>query len=507
MNKLKQALFKTQQFNQIIKQNTFLYKRFVLGRYNFLQAFQSLIFIDFKKFLENQSFLERSKNKKKNLLILTKEILLKIFCLIFSFVSACCLLKAKRRILIYSSDNTKNPYKGDFRLEAIYKFLIKNKLSFFEIFHTQLKKQFLLNIIKRKRKAFYLESIDFIYDVYKIFNSFKPEINKEITTLKKKIDQIEVKNINKKEIAFIKYLLLKYLLLIYKFEFKINVLGKMIRLIRPKYVLSLDDPRYYNELIIACQENNVKFYAFQHGHFTKYHVGWLDCGIFNPKNNNIIKPNKLFVQGEYWKSQLLRLGTYFNGEEIEVYSQSGGSIIGSKSNRDKNNRGQKNILILYETDAPKIEVLNYIKDIIKCPDLKVFFKIRPDKNKEEQIEEYKIKKLVQFNKILLCDNLRKIQGGIDLTIGTYSTLLYEMIRHNIPVAIIKTSIDYGEDMLINKLADAIDITNGNVCSQIRKIIKTPWYILNRRKILLLGNKSYKQLDYFLHQIEIQANTS
>jgi len=51
-----------------------------------------------------------------------------------------------------------------------------------------------------------------------------------------------------------------------------------------------------------------------------------------------------------------------------------------------------------------------------------------------------------------CSNLKDGIQKIDAVIGTYSTLLYDVIAFGKPVLIAQTSLDYGEGMVRNDLA-------------------------------------------------------
>ncbi len=200
----------------------------------------------------------------------------------------------------------------------------------------------------------------------------------------------------------------------------------------------------------------------------------------------VVKPEKFFVETNYWKKELLRLGTYFNENEIEVGGNLKKDFEEEKSLFKTDNRKELRVLLSYEIYAPKNELARYIKKFFSCPGVKIIFSVRPDRDLNEQISEYGLEKGLE--NLTITKNLKEVENDIDIVAGTYSTLLYEMIGKRKPVVVLKTSLDHGEGMVINGLVDSLDINESNFCGRLNQIKNLNAEVLDeRRKLLYSGS--------------------
>ena len=472
INYYKDSLLLLNKINEIILNNRNISQMFVYKGYDFWQSYQMLIFQNIKKFIQNKD--HKIITKRINLLIIVKYIILNTLLIFISILSIIIIYITRRKVIVYCSDKISSKYKSDFRIEEIYSTLINNKVGFLEIFHTLLDKNVILNFFARRRFSIYIESIDFIFLLlYKL-----KFIRIHNTTI---INYLNLNNFKENDIKFIRNLFSEYLIKFELSKFRIELLSLFLRFTSIKLLLTIDDVRHYNELILACKINNIETYAFQHGHYTKYHVGWLSCKI---KNYKIITPDKLIVWSNYWKNELLRLGTYFNKDQIVV---GGYKDIIDVNIKNRRKTSQVNILIPYETEAPKDEILANIEEILKYKNINIFFKLRPDIDKKIQLQEYKIND--DFHeRLFIIEDIKIIINKIDIVAGTYSTFLYDMIKYDKKIVIFKTCLDYGDAMVTNGLADYIYINKHNVYESIIKICRTSSNKMKRKREILYGKK-------------------
>ncbi len=109
------------------------------------------------------------------------------------------------------------------------------------------------------------------------------------------------------------------------------------------------------------------------------------------------------------------------------------------------------MLIPYETDAPKLEVRQYIDNFI-AQGKTVYFKLRKDIPKEIQLNQYGFTiENIPSNCIAIVDE-SEVLHKIDAVAGVYSTYLYDMLYLGVPVLILDTSMDYGLGMIAGGLA-------------------------------------------------------
>ena len=471
MSSARYALTELKKFNNFVIDNSRLRDIFVLNDYDFLHIYQALIFFDFKNFYENNKI--NTPPIARGVVNLNFPAAAKIiFAFMVSLLSFVFLILSRRQVLIYSGEKINSLYKGDFRASGLYRHLFENKIRFVEILHTTFGPDFYLNFFKRKRPVIYLESLDIFYKIARKFKKLS-DYDEMIGTINS--DMLVDKQFNRG-------LLVKYLCLINKSKLRIKILKRILSLSAAKIMIGSFSTRYTFELIEAGNLAKIKTFFFQAGALSKYDIGHT---VNKSLKGKIIKPAKFFVESNYWKKELFRLGTYFNESEIEV----GGNIKQDFTPEEaplpqgENNKAI-NILIPYEIFAPKDEILEYIKRFLQCSGTKVIFKLRVDRNHEEQLAEYGLSG-ISGNFVFTT----KTENDFDVAAGTYSTLLYEMIGKGKPVAILKTSLDYGEGMVINGLADELDINDSNFCEKLHKIKNTLSDVLmDRRRHLYEGSR-------------------
>ncbi len=343
------------------------------------------------------------------------------------------LLIYRSTLLLYTPDKFSQKHGCDFRFHAVYEYMKERGIRYVEVFHTLLGREFLRNLIKRKRLALYLECLP-------LFSS-KPEsegygTNYELSVIEPHNREYFVsllKIIDRRSQISLK---------------RIKSLAWLLKFTRIKVLIAIDDVRYTNELIVACRLNGIKTYGFQHGHFTKYHAGWMNYDI--PKDLSVTF-DKLFVWNEYWRKVLLSYSTQYDKNNVEI----GGALrelepIDYKKKRSKTERvSDLSILVPYETFAPKTEVGEYVNRFIELG-IKVFFKLRPDVPYNLQFDQYNIKHKDKVEPVV--DINEGLLAEVDAIAGVYSTFLNEMLFYEKPLLVLDTSLDLGHQLIDDGLA-------------------------------------------------------
>lgn len=474
MSSYKYALGQLEKFNKFIIENLWLRDKFIFEEYNFLQVYQANIFFDtvsFKDKKEAETGEYRFLESNGIFQIRLRQLL----AVVYSFLSYMFLIISRRKVLIYTDDRlTSRAYKCDFRMENLYRFLEEKKIKFFEILHTTYRGDFIKSLFQMRRAAMYLETVDILYKFLQRIGFFHADYSAQINSLNFEIFG--------EEKDFFRQILVKYLCRISQTRFRVHFMELILKPSALETLIAPLDTRNCFELIVAAKLNGIKTYGFQAGSLSKYSVGWLNCY----RGGKLIKPDKVFVESDYWKKELLRLGTYFEEGEIEI----GGNLksdpiflkVGKIPSKNKNG-SELVILMSYEIFASKEEVLEYIKKFLSCPGVRIIFSLRPDRDSEEQIAEYGLKN-ISGNIIFTT----MVKDDFDIVAGTYSTFLYEQINKFKPVLVLKTDFDYGEGMVINGIADELDINGSNFCQKLNQIKNTSVDILaQRRQRLYEGN--------------------
>ncbi len=373
------------------------------------------------------------------------------------------LLIARPRVLIFSVDKMSGISGNDARLDTVYRALKKKNISFIELLHTFPDGDFFRNFKNRDHLVLYSRVIDFIFLFFRARKNDFSSLDGDFKDDNERKTALHLVHTYREEIS--------------RSEMRIKLLTLFLSLSSVECVFTIDDPRNYGELLVACERLKIPVYAVQHGFFSKYHIGWL-------RNSNDIgrvpTPTKLLVWSEYWKQELLRLGTYFKDEQIEV----GGSLV-KDNNVVYGNNVHKDatlgVLFLYENlMVVKKDVKKYMDVCLADSACQVYFKLRPGKTADEQFGEYGLRK-EDIKKIIPVTDIQSVVSSINIVAGTYSSFLYDMIVYEKPVAILKSIVDMGDGMIENGLADLVSFEEGDVLLQMKKLSNTSQEILRKRK--------------------------
>lgn len=373
---------------------------FISDGYDMWASYQMAIFADIKRYTAYP--LEYKKDKKKAF---------SIFRVILLLESILAVLVISPEVLVYTIDKVSSKiHNNDSRIDSLYQVMSRNRVNFLEVVHYVSVNETLNNFFRRKRLVVYLESLFFF---------------------KKRIPKLHVEIPDSPDKDFILHTIEKYHARFYStFYFY-----KLLKHIKPKVFIGIDDVRHTGELLLQLQHAQIPSYFLQHGHFTKYHVGWLD---YTRKLGNIPRADYIIVWNEYWKNELIRLGTYYPQENILI----GGEKVMQAKNSNLKSSSEVSVLIPYETDAPKVEIIEYVKQL-KSEGIKVYLKVRNDIPHAKQIAEYG-------------GDIEATTDVLSVTavLGVYSTFLYDVIGI-LPVGLFKTSMDYGYGMIENGLAGLV----------------------------------------------------
>lgn len=447
----------------------------IFSKYNVWIFFQTRLFFNDLKDVHKR--LDNFTRPNTSLRIKVQDLILAVSGLLSSLVAILVAIVWKKKIMVYSIDRANSSlFDNDARMDPVYKYLKESGVPFIETFHTIFDRAFVQNFFIRKRFAIYVKSIDLLFPLACFLGlAVKND---------PRIGDVDFSAFEPEERGYAKFLLSRYLGSVDLVTFRVRVLAKVLSWIGLEALFTIDNTRDYWELVLACRMNDIPVYAFQHGHFTKYHVGWLFDSSFT---GEIVCPNKLFVWSDFWKKELLRLGTYFPEESIEV----GGFMNPVNTTVPRSNGKEIAVLIPYETGSIKSEVKKYLDKLLWCENTTVFFKVRTDMARTDQLSEYGIHDNYH-RKLVIVSDVKDCILETSIVAGTYSTFLYDMVVYEKPVVILRTSSDFGDGLLENSLADEVNLDN--LCNRIAEISKTPEHILKERKKALFGEEGKLMYD-------------
>lgn len=240
----------------------------------------------------------------------------------------------------------------------------------------------------------------------------------------------------------------------------------LLRLVKPKQLWILDDLRYWHIIIQAARNAKIQVYAFQHGRFYPH----------MPVTDEM--PTQYFVWNDYWRSRLIALSPFFSrhADRIAV----GGRSSVSVPLMFPKPHGHMTVLLPFEASAKPPEIRPYIEKLLAVPDTVVIFKLRPDHSRMAQTAPYDLDGLHAGDRLRVATVLSETElADINVVLGTYTTMLYEMIEIGKPVGILKTSTTQAEDLLDEHLAELVNMSD-DMGMQIRRLLSIPENVLRER---------------------------
>lgn len=464
------ALKKLKAYNRLVLADPVLRAFFVAGDHNYLLGQQDALLLELIAGLESKGASGIAAPKHRGIGLLVR--LEQLVAVLESMLAYGWLILSRKQLLIFSADReTNKEYRCDFRVTNLYRYLYDRRIAYAEVLHTIFGRGFVGALVRRKRPVMYLDAIDVCYQPLRSLGFARyPELDLSAVDLSAAGD-------DRKLFAG---MLKRYARVANRSRFRVQALARLLRLTSVKAVWGPADTRNYNELMAACTALGIVTYGFQSGNLSKYNVGYLDeCA-----EGRLMRPDFFVAENPYWRSELLRLGTYFADKEVLV----GGSVkedytpaLASASEAPQ--QEGLTVLVPYENGAPKDEVLEYLRAITKCPSVgSVVFKFRGDRDLAVQAAQYGLGE--PMPKLALITNLSEI-AHFDIVAGTYSTFLYEMIGKRKPVAMLKSSMDYSEGLVDNRLTDGVALGDA-LCARLAEIAKTPDSVLEDRRERLYG---------------------
>ncbi|HJV32904.1 MAG TPA: hypothetical protein VJ694_02650, partial [Patescibacteria group bacterium] len=432
MDEIGAGLGRLKAFNRMVADHPVLSARLIDGEHDILQWQQGLLFAAFREYGKRPAEALRVAETGGRV---TPGLLL-------SGLVACALTlwtfaRGKRDIVLFSVDKISADGDHDFRIDGLYRHLRARKLRFAEVFHAQLGRASLAYAWSRKRAAVYHEALELAAA------ALGGGAAREAREIAAKLDCLEFEEADR---PFARALAEKLLRAAAAAPRKIRWYRRVLARLAPRAVLSIDDTRYYHELCVAARSLGIPFYAFQHGLFTVSHAGWLDHGYGTSEKKT--RPDRLIVWSDYWKRELLRLGTYFKEDELAV----GGNPKGEPPPAPPPAvAGAFGVLVPYESGAPKEEAGAAIRGFLEDPSVTVFFSVRPDRDAKMQLAEYGLTPSERL--VVVREGLDALLPKIHAVCGVYSTFLYDALAYRRPVVILESSRTTGRAMAENGLAE------------------------------------------------------
>lgn len=317
-------------------------------------------------------------------------------------------------VVIFGMESATACTKRDFRMAVLWDTVFKHSLRALSMLHVVPNRKTAERALRRGLPTLYLEAFDVFF------------------TQTTQAHVVDVAGFTEKEAAFIQDLIPRFLHLSKLIRFRAAVWGRVLKIIGPRRVVLIDDGRHQHSIVWACEQAHISTTLYQHGHYTKYHVGMRAHRV----SGRLLIPNELIVWSDYWKQVFVALNGIVPAHQISVARKAAKVSVVYDS--------QAPILVPFESEGPRKE----IGAMMLAMKERVIFKLRDDVSEEEQLALYGLTK----GDIVTQSALPEKLSGV---VGMYSTLLYDLIAVGIPAAVLTDLSDFGEGVVMNALGEPV----------------------------------------------------
>lgn len=362
--------------------------------------------------------------------------------LVFCFVSILSVpLIWRRSLVVFGMEAATGTGKRDFRMEPLWEVIDRRSVRATSMLHVVPSKKTALRALRRGLPTLYLEAFDLFFK----------------STRKSPV--IDASLYSPEEAQFIEDLVPRLLHLAELTRFRARVWGVLLKLIGPRRMVLIDDGRHHHGLIWACERARVPTTLYQHGHYTKYHVGVRRHQV----TGRHLVPSQLIVWSDYWKEVFMELGGLVPEHQISVACKKPLMRVAYDPTAP--------VLVPFESEGARKEM----GEMLKALGEKAVFKLRTDVGETEQLVPYGLSK----TDVVTVTQVPQVISG---AVGMYSTLLYDLVAAGIPVGVCTDLSDFGEGLVLTGLGEAV--SHNDVPGMLALLATVDQAIRTRRKMML-----------------------
>ncbi len=303
----KKTLHLLEVFNAVLRQSGAERDFYYEGK-NLLASFQMSLFSDLKAYTSNPG---RAVVRKRSVYARMQTYIVQLLIMILSVLSFAYLwirygIFGREVVGLYSIDVLSDKdLKRDARVSHVYAYIQEHKEPTVEFMHSVPSFQTIKNYIIRRSPVMYIESVHFI-----VRHFTRSKTSYAVTPA-----SFVTSDCTETDAAFLCALFIKYSQKKEEYIASQRIYTYILRCFNMRRFWTIDDTRYTAELSQALSQTKTVSYMFQHGHYTKYHVGFLS-GSFAP--SEIVAPTYIVVWNTYFKNELIRLKSYFKEDQILI---------------------------------------------------------------------------------------------------------------------------------------------------------------------------------------------
>ena len=390
------------------------------------------------------------------------------------WASACCslvflvrTLLRRPKALVFSSDSLTKDGAANPRLAAGYQWLHEHRVSYAEVVHTTYDGDFFPNLSRRPIGVLYLEVVRSLAHLVVRMGSRR--------RVERVVASADINSFPVDDQPLARHLIRKYYARALESVVTIRILSVFLHWSRPRVLLTVDDIRHHNELLVAARRTRVSTTVFQHSNFDHFY----GSDMLPPER--YIFADRFVVWSRYWAERLPRLSPLFAHYRERIAIGGRSSARGAPTDRIHSPRMAPpyHILVPFELGLSQTIASRLMTALAACPHVRVVFSLRADTDTGEQLERYGLTDSNRFVEVVSSVDL----NGIDAAIGVYSTFLDDLVAMGVPVGIVKTEYETFHDLVASGLATSLTPTS--ICQEMPTLVGLTLEERERRRQVLI----------------------
>lgn len=345
--------------------------------------------------------------------------------------------------LILASDQAKQEGPVNARLVQVYRWLDAHHASFADVVHTTYDRSFVPNLMQRPKGALYLDALRLVAR-FVVRVGFGGKVSRYMASL-------DFSDFPQEQRAEIRAIVHKYYRLSLESAVVTRMLSVLLRIIRPKVFLTIDDVRNHNELLVASRMAGIPSVVFQHANFGYF------TGTDSLPPEMYAFGDRFVVWNRYWADQLPLMSAQFalHRDRILIGGRANAALPPAHKIHPPRNQKPQRILVPCEASVPPAIARRCMDAIRMCPDVIVLFSLRAGGDVSEQLDRYGLFADHPGVEVGSSFDLANIDAGI----GMYSTFLDDLVAMGLPVGVMHVGYESFEDLSACGLAASLTPEN------------------------------------------------
>lgn len=382
--------------------------------------------------------------------------------MVLTILSLVVLIILRCPVMIFTGDKFEQGRDYDFRLKLVYEELRGRRIPFVEFIRSLEPWQIVMShAITRGRPSVYSEAVAFMGKFLSIISGGRSIIQRKFGS--------EVLNLETDPQTRFKLMVAtQYLLGANDDVWTIRIMKIILRIIGVKSAMVVASSERNIHAVLGLKLNNIPTVGIMHGVATPYGTPY--DFLLGYKGDKKFTTDMYGVWSDWWKHYYIKNSNAYTAEQLYV-SGPMRPLAAKQKNSPLVEGGLPRVLFVAEQTADPLEVMPYLKELIKSRKIELAIKFRPYRDGfENWLMEHEPDILTSRQTRILKGNMQEAIEDADIVIGCHSTgVLEALLQLRVPI-FIKTD-KWGDYYKMGENTSTKEFIANNPKELIAKLVK------------------------------------